>query len=386
MHNLDNDQQNALDGLYDWFFSQSREQYVCVSGYAGTGKSYLIKVLSNVLNEAKPNIRIAYCCLTAKAALVLKQNGIDSARTIHNLIYEVKYTKDKKGNVVVHFYKKKILPFDLIIIDEASMVSEKLFDDICDYGIPIICVGDSFQLPPIEGSFNLMDDKNVNFRLTQIHRQNKGNEIIELSERVRNGEHIPFHKSNDTRKINVKDLDLDDFVNFNQIITGKNSNRVLYNQLYREVKGYKSKLPERNEKLIFLKNDYKLNVFNGEQIILTDYPIVVGKNLIKIKYFDITYDLMDMLDAKELDQTVTTECFNVADPSNVILNYKSKNKQDKAFVDYGYVISCHRSQGSQWENVCVLDDNFGCWDHLLRQRWLYTAITRASEKLCIVKL
>lgn len=384
MIELSKEQNDVIDGITAWYRNPCGKKYTVVSGYAGTGKTQTISRLRSVLEDVQRGIRISYVTLTAKAALVLRDKGVTSAQTMHSLMYDAVVTKDRKGHIHIAFHRKSSIPCDLVVVDEASMVSEDLFNDLLGFGKPVVFVGDSFQLPPVSGSFNIMDDSNVDFRLTRIFRQEGFNEIIAMSERVRNGETIPFKKDGEVTKTTVKDLAPGEMASFNQILTGKNSTRVEYNRIYRDSAGYRSVFPQRGERIVFLKNHRQNGVFNGQQAVLTDMPVVVGPDLIETRFMPMTSDLFDMLDAKERRLTLSTKCFNNTNAADTMMDKSFRNRQaDCEFADFAYVVSVHKFQGSQAENILVLDDCFGVWDKELRQRWLYTAITRAEKTVKI---
>src|ERR1035437_2845026 len=137
-----------------------------IAGFAGTGKSFLIP---HIL-ERLPNF--AVCAPTGRAAQILRSKGVENASTIHSLIYKPKM--DSYGNIILDkngspiFILNPDLPYEGIIADESSMISKELYEDLLSFGIPLICLGDSGQLPPVGNEMNLMD--NPDFTLETIHR------------------------------------------------------------------------------------------------------------------------------------------------------------------------------------------------------------------------
>jgi len=159
MYELSPDQNTCLDQIMSWW-TDSKESLYTLGGFAGTGKSYLISVLRTKLE----NIKVAFCCYTGKATSVLnnklKHNNSlrssDKCSTIHSLIYTPDV--DKNGDVIGWKLRDNLDDYDLLILDEASMVSEDVFCDLESFGIPILAVGDHGQLPPVGGNLNLMKD------------------------------------------------------------------------------------------------------------------------------------------------------------------------------------------------------------------------------------
>ena len=194
---LNPQQIEAKDKILNWWKYQKEEkQYFVLSGYAGTGKTFLAKhIVSNYLNI--PEEKIAFVAPTGKAALVLIQRGAYSASTIHSLIYnrvEKEYKNEINGKLVktkrMEFVKKPSIPkYEIIILDEVSMVEEDIFKDLLSYGIPMICLGDPCQLPPITKDNGALSKPD--FTLTQIVRQSEGNSIIKIATMARNKEKIP---------------------------------------------------------------------------------------------------------------------------------------------------------------------------------------------------
>ncbi|MBA3679254.1 AAA family ATPase, partial [Candidatus Saccharibacteria bacterium] len=183
---LSGEQARALTAIGQWlkaFEKNGNPQFLTLGGYAGTGKTTLLAALRTILNTNRPEIRISFAAFTGKAALVLKhklktdnimQRG-DSVSTLHSLMYHSEGSKDSAPS----WRKRDELKADLIVVDEASMVSEEIWQDLLSFGKPILAVGDHGQLPPIGSNFNLMDEPNL--RLEKIWRQAADSPIISLA-------------------------------------------------------------------------------------------------------------------------------------------------------------------------------------------------------------
>jgi len=147
---LNEQQETAKNLIMDWWKHKiDTKQVFVLAGYAGTGKTFLVRHI--VENEMEiPENKVAYVAPTGKAASVLIQRGAKNAITIHKLIYirtEVEYKTTINGKEVkskkVEFIKKpSISNYKLIIVDEVSMVEEKVMRDLLSYGIPLLCCGD----------------------------------------------------------------------------------------------------------------------------------------------------------------------------------------------------------------------------------------------------
>ena len=383
-------------------------QYTTVGGLAGTGKTFLISVLRRELYNNWRHLKVAFATFTGKACSVLQvklqeNNSIfhdDSCSTIHKLMYipEFSYDKKSKTKVVVKWVRRDELDYDLIIIDEASMVNKTLWNDLLEYDVPIIAVGDHGQLPPVDDkySFNLME--RPKYLLTEIKRQALENPIIRLSQDVRNGKEIPigpYDENNPGSAFNLKwksescdkmwdkiDFSGDDVIT----ICGTNETRVNVNNLIRTKLGFTRPEPYPGERVIFLKNNYTSKVLNG----------MLGKVLFLLYEAKNIYNMTIQPDDYEnpFAGLVYDGCFGKEkyDDFHVELtNYKYAKiikKSEYATIDvcdFGYCITTHKSQGSEFSKVICFDekDRFGK-DEMFRRRWLYTAVTRAKEKLFLI--
>lgn len=406
---LTNDQKNVFDKVMERLGKRHYQispdfDYITIGGLAGTGKTFLISVIRQEL-ASYFDTRVAFVAYTGKASSVLKSKLIDNnsffrtdfVGTIHSLIYrpEMKYDTKTKRMVITRWIKKDVLPYDLIFVDEASMVNKQIWLDLLDYNIPIIAVGDYGQLPPIGDPFNLMDKPN--YLLTEIKRQALDNPIIRLTIDIRNGKSIPYgfydqdHKGVFTlpwSSENCKNVwDSLDFSSEDIIVLcGKNNSRVRINEMIRKKLGYTIQEPYPGEKIIFLKNNYTSKVLNG----------MLGRNLFLLYETKDIYDMTIELDDYEevYSGLVYNGCFGkeqYGEELEKLQNLSNKKKIMKErkvdtidICDFGYCISVHKSQGSEFKKVVCFVEKSYYWDKQFMQRWLYTAATRAKEKLFLI--
>jgi len=404
---LTDEQATAHDHIIDWFKTNKNSTYnpyIVIGGYAGTGKTYLISQISKTIKKEFKSIKIAYVTFTGKASSVLKSrldeeifiDVSDYIGTIHSLIYKpkYKYSVELKRPVFCGWKKLDHLDFyyDLIIIDEASMVSFDIWDDLKSYNIPIIAIGDHGQLPPIsEKAFSLM--KNLDFELKEIHRQAENSPIISLSKFVRNCGYIPFgfHSkiSKDSFKLkwddpackkiwNSIDFSGNDVIN----ICGFNQTRVNINNMIRTKLEYKTEYPYTNERIICLKNNRETHVMNGQ----------LGTLIWMTPNTKNTYRMTVSLDGFSEDYyegVVYDGCFGQVSYEDI---YQKKDKKllkeigddTLDYFDFGYCISVHKSQGSEFDKVVLFEQRTKHWDDEYYTKWLYTAVTRASKKLMVI--
>jgi len=375
-------------------------QVLTVGGYAGTGKTTLIAELRKILGYGS---RVAFAAFTGKASATLKsklenQNAIfanDYVGTIHGLIYRPLYkiNPDTGARVVCGWTKVEVLgPYDLIIIDEASMVNQEIYNDLIFYRIPILAVGDHGQLPPVgESSFNLMSKPKL--KLENIHRQAEDSDIIRISKIVRDRGYIPkgiysknvFKLSWDQPKCR----EIFSGITHNEnviVLCGMNKTRVGINSIIRKKMQFTRHEPYPTERLICLKNNRQTKIMNGQ------LGTLVWLTYTEKDIYNVT---LQMDGFSELYSGYTVKgCFNKENYDDIFeITGRKRNKdfmkQTKTSVidafDFGYAISVHRSQGSEWDKVVVFEERSNYWDNNFYKKWLYTAVTRAKEKLFIIE-
>ena len=254
------------------------------------------------------------------------------------------------------------------------MINEEMKADIMTFEVPLLVLGDPGQLPPIDGTGALVNGT-PDVMLTEIHRQALDNPIIKLSVKARQGESIPYGEYGTSKRITIDKMTRDLVRNADQILTGKNKTRIALNRKYRTMLEFQDLYPMKGDKLICLRNNKILGIFNGLLCTVIE----------KLEEYDIyiTYKLLTE-DGKEIIVDILKIYFDEYKFPGVVKNAKWWDLQDAQAFDYGYAITVHKSQGSQWDNVILYDDGFMKWDLLNRMRWLYTGITRAAETITIV--
>lgn len=355
---LTDEQFGAVKVIKKWFSSKSERKIPFIlAGLAGTGKTSIAKHIIDDLKLKEYQVR--YCSFTGKATMVMRNKGMP-ATTIHKLIYEPKTGKDNK----VYFVKKYTLDknIKLIVCDESSMVGKTIQQDLESFNVPILYIGDHGQLPPVsEDITNLM--LKPNYKLETIHRQALDNPIIWIANQARLGNIIKYSRYGDTvLKAPKEKITINTLKNADQILCGKNVTRQNMNFQLREFYGFTSTYPEINDKLICLRNDNGTGLING----------MIGKCI----RFDETKNKLDFeSDENDFFQDLSID-YKIFEGKTT--EYNKKIQQ----FDYSYCVTTHKFQGSQANNVIVYEERLG--DHNFHKKWLYTAITRASERLVII--
>lgn len=384
-----------------------------LAGYAGTGKTTLLQELINGMGD-KP-----ICCApTGKAASVLKAKlKTVHVQTIHQVLYQpsgrnmelldrlvaekvaymadtpkpdVKVIKamdtaiakeqDRLATMKVSFSAKpnlEKLRGATIIIDEASMVSKRMMEDFSSLGCRVLMVGDCFQLPPVN-SQAWFHNREHNAMLTEVMRQALDSPIIRLSVQIRECEiKLSEFKTGDCRLMHKADLDTADWLAADQVLTGSNNSRHRINRFFRKKFARDhSNLPVAGDKLICLKNDhYKMPCWiNGIQFLATHdcEPLPSGEMGLHAEYEGVHFNGIEFY---------THPCLSHYDQTAVQLEHEEREGLFEC--DYAYAVTCHKAQGSEWDFVIVADDRMREADKEFRAKWLYTAATRAKQRLII---
>jgi len=320
---LTNEQNHAIEEILKF-----KKDMVTLGGYAGTGKTTLISHLAQILPT------FAVCAFTGKAANVLRRKGIAHASTIHSLIYTP--YQDINGNV--YFSLAEFLDCEGIIVDEASMVSQEIHDDLLYFGKPVIFVGDHGQLEPVGDKFNLMEKPD--YILETIHR-NAG-EIAHFAEFIRKGyrpaawEHqslgnkVEFIHPRSYKKA-IHEVD--------QVICAFNKTRVEINIEARKQLGRKGIQPVANDRIMCLRNNSRVGLFNGMQGVVEsvdDNRLTFAAN--DEMFYDLTYD---------------PGVFHQAKP---YFDYDGPHP-----FDFCWAITCHKAQGDEWPKGLVLEQKCDLW-------------------------
>lgn len=405
---LNNKQENAIKTIVNRF--EKGEQYSVLAGYAGTGKSTCVKFIVEALSSRgiDPDIDVCYSAYTGKACQVLAKKGNNPVATCHKLLWEF-YPKDNG-----QFIRKRRLrlEYKVVIIDECSMIDADMLSTLLTHRETyFIFCGDPAQLPPVKAKgegisgYDLLQKPHA--FLDEVMRQAAESDIIRLSMQIREGKPIEYYKGIDAMVLPKTDLVEGMLTWADQILVGTNAVRTQINNKARELLG-KGEEPEPGDRVICLHNNWDISSRNGNALVngTTGYlkqpfqktelianragggSIETIRSTIICDDDDRFYDIG--LDPVEL-KTGTPQITDWKRISKINKFYNSpymiergiKNPLPDSFA-YGYAITCWKAQGSEWDKVLIIEENFP-FNREEHKRFLYTAITRASQKVVLVR-
>jgi len=388
---LTDEQQSLIKDCYNWFYFGT-DQVFEYAGGPGTGKSFVLDYIINCLGINRE--QIAPMAYTGAAAVNMRTKGLLNAGTIHSWIYSptIKQKQDKNGNIIMDEYfnrPKETLGFKpkyslknirLIIIDEAYMVPYKMKRDIERFGIKIIACGDWNQLPPINSEPAYLTDPNKVRLLTKVMRQAETSNIVKLAYAALNGYPISNGYYGDVLVINEDELTDQMITSSGIVISSKNSTREYYNNRIRDIYGFKGNTPQYMERVICRSNNKHeevdgINLANGLIGSVINWPDVSGFDG---KTFNLIFK-PDLLN-NAFDIKASYKYFTAPYQQRDVLRSDRFLEGEK--FEFGYAITAHLSQGSQFDNVIVIDEPMM---GNVNNRLSYVAITRARKRLIYVK-
>lgn len=382
------------------------DRYTCISGYAGTGKSTLVKFIIDALPGIRPDEDVKYVAYTGKAANILKNKGCPGATTAHKLLYSARMLPSGRYS----FTPKNILDDNpsVIVVDEVSMLPKKMWDLLCTHNVYILACGDPEQLPPIadengeDPNNHVLDNPHI--FLDEIMRQAAESEIIRFSMHIREGKPLyEYHCDEQEVKFVTKvDCSSDVFMWGDQVLCATNNTA---NNINKQMRAYLGRFgnPQIGDKVINRHNEWEFlsnkenpltngvigNIVNNVQLVNKEYPSwirgVYGSTFsIPVYTFDMTGDEDDeifqyiMIDAEMINGR--PESLSGREKFKII--NRLKDMAPFSFT-YGYGITVWKAQGSEWDKVVLMNEGWPT-DRELHRRYLYTGITRARNKLVVV--
>ncbi len=365
-------QDRAIADVTAWLADKRGKQIFRLFGYAGTGKTTLAKELAKSVRGT-----VLFATFTGKASLVLRQKGCEDASTIHSLIYKVEVNERTGEASFILNPDSALCDAALLIVDEVSMVGEELAVDLLSFGKRILVLGDPAQLPPVKDEGFFINEA-PDVMLTEVHRQARDNPIIRMSMEIREGGRLTAGQYGESLVIGRADVGPDQLrehvLAADQLLCGLNRTRVSYNRRIRSLKDLAGAAevwhPTVGDKLICLRNKREKAIFNGG---------MWTANAVADKFGCLS------IEATSLDEDRDPLTLEVAEEFFVGAEHKIEWRERRKYDEFtfGWAITCHKSQGSQWPNVVIFDESGAFRDS--RANWLYTAVTRAAEKVTVVQ-
>lgn len=399
-------QDMALNAVDHWFKNESSDRQVFrLFGWAGTGKTTLAKHFAENIDGM-----VKFATFTGKAAHVMASKGCVGASTIHKLIYrpkiaskhhlknlekqleelervaepnfealdrvrqEIKLEQQNAGRMSFSLNLESELRFaKLLIVDEISMLNEEMGKDLESFDVPILVLGDPEQLPPIYGA-GYFTEQAPDIMLSEIHRQALDNPIIEMSRIIREGGALPLGTYGDSRVVSNK-LDSNDVLDHDIILTGLRKTKKACDDKCRKLLGYTLALPQKHDSLMCVRNNHELGILNGQMWEARSDAIAMGGGSVSLHIRDSETEI-------EMAVSASEKLF-YGQPLQ-----RWEHEDDIQEFEYAYAITVHKAQGSQWDNVLLFDQKecFPSWSDRDRRRWLYTGVTRAAEKITVMRL
>jgi exodeoxyribonuclease-5 len=265
------------------------------------------------------------------------------------------------------------------------MIPVDMWELLLSHNVHVIALGDPGQLPPIDGESELLAHPHV--FLDEVVRQAQDSEIIRLSMDIRNGVSLKPYKGNEVIIISKSQLNDFYFSGADQIIAAKNITRNDINWHCRKIKFGNDvpNYPIEGEKAICLKNYWSVLSDSEDPLINGMIGELSGINFRHdvVNYGDMmngNFKIGDKNKFRQLfmDYKLFAESKQTINSDNWM---EFRGMAKPMLFDYAYCITCHKSQGSEFDKVLVFNEYMKSTDH---KRWLYTAATRAKKKLIIV--
>lgn len=398
-------QDDALLRVSRWLEDRDRP-FFYLGGWAGTGKTTLARELASSHSAL-------FAAYTGKAASVMRGAGCVGARTIHSLIYqpqdksrkhlrelearktaltkqrdmrlddssldvldqewlgvddEIRAEKEnlKRPSFTLNL-ESDLRGADLLVVDEASMVDQQMGEDLLSFGVPVLVLGDPAQLPPIYGA-GFFTCGQPDLMLTEVHRQALDSPVLWLATEVREGRTLALGRYGESAV--VSSVAPEEVLSAGQLLVGRNATRRNSNARLRELRGYaqRSPFPLEGERLVCLRNNHELGLMNGG-LYVAQQDASVGDGWVNLR-------LVPAEGGQPILVSAHREHF--LGRGDEIDHW---DRRDAEEFDYGGAMTVHKFQGSQEKSIVLIDEWFQ--DH--RREWLYTGLTRAQEKIRVVR-
>jgi len=413
---LSPDQRSAVEKAIEWYRmpGAGTGKPFAITGPAGSGKS---TVLSAIIERTRllPDA-VVLIAPTGKAVEAIKarlpRGWRSRARTVASFLW--KYDLNGYKGEDAQFVVKGTKPFDpklrLVIVDEASMITRRDRDALRQYG-RVLYIGDADQLPPVvaddaseetHGSGGVLDAPDAVLRT--VHRQDADSSVLRVANAVRTGQQPDHGVSADGHVIVLSEElghvgvdQLDELIaRADVVLTQRNSLRVAANEYVRWKRGFMRHpldfTPKAGEILVASENFQdpvtKRKVSNGERLMVERY---VGTRQMR----DDDRELLEyVVQAHPEGRTQDSQEWVISSQmlagdqirgSVVMTEHVSGSRSKVLRADWGYALTVHKAQGSEWPHVLVVDDHNP--DHFIPlEKWYYVAYSRASAQLAVLRV
>ena len=346
-----------------------------ITGGPGTGKTSVQRALLDLYKKRFPAARIVCCAPTGKAARRMEQStGVPSA-TVHRVLGLIANEDGQYGD-------PETLDADLVLVDEVSMLdvylAEKLFRSI-PATARLILVGDSDQLPSVGPGAVLKEiiacGRVPVVRLDQVFRQKNGSRIAANAKLIRHGnlslEYGPDFEFYDSTDMSVS-AEIIESLYLQETARCGIDNVVLLSPYRQKTETGANALNQRLQGKVNPPADGKMDAVHGQRRFRTGDKVMQIKNCEDINNGDVGY-------ITSITGTQTESVIRIDFGDGRLVDYENA---DLDMLDLGYACTVHKSQGSEYKSVII---NLQCAHSVMLVRPLiYTAITRAKEKVLIV--
>jgi exodeoxyribonuclease-5 len=459
---LSPEQDKALDQILDWYERQPRNWIHCngatdcpsfphthgtgalapvfaVGGWAGSGKTTLMRVLDETIGG-----EVMFGTPTHKAAGVLRKKlssaQAERVRTYHSVVYQMTptYRCSATNRLVMKVNTKctcgkedacecpvSFLPCgsggtheckvtqelraerrqhlgghrDVIVIDESSMLSKQHVEDVRRFGVPVILVGDSGQLPPIKEPMNpwIM---NPDVELKEIHRQGADSGILLAAHdvRIKGFMSQSSYGKGDTVRMVRPDPRVGELLNRftpgedGALITYTNKMRAMFNRVYHDSRTGGGPVAEGDRVVSLGGQPYEADLVEMDggtprlKAQMTRVHNGMTGTVVKVSVRSVMAELYIQLDdhplaTKDEPVIIYTGAVPVAQfgaEKELPFNSPDRPKGSRLW-DYAYALTAHKAQGSEFPKVIVVDQ--GPREY---RQWMYTALTRAQEAAVVI--